>query len=314
MVTLELAVRMLIPVRNVGPAFSEYDPIYGKRLKASFTCTRITPEFRMTLTTNSQGFRGPEPAGLRQRAVWFLGDSFTEGYGVSDGEEYPAVIRQKLKNHFGATAPDVLNAGVGDTGNGRWRKFLERESDAHPPVGVVLQMTGNDFFDNTFEARYRIERHGALVENPVPPPGNTRRVQRLVDAFPVLSYSYLVSSLRQVSWFSAKGAARPFEESDPNDVLTYRIVGETLAECARRSLPVTMLLVGLNAEREGRIRALAPRIPVLTVPPRAARPDLYYKVDMHWTPAGHRWVADQLWPELLRQLQKEPAVPRQFPR
>ena len=30
--------------------------------------------------------------GIPPGAVWFLGGSFTEGYGVNDGEEYPALV------------------------------------------------------------------------------------------------------------------------------------------------------------------------------------------------------------------------------
>ena len=38
----EVAVRLFVAVRNVGPSFSVYDPAYGKRLKKNLTCTRIT--------------------------------------------------------------------------------------------------------------------------------------------------------------------------------------------------------------------------------------------------------------------------------
>jgi hypothetical protein len=71
-VLAESVVRVAVPVRNVGPTFSEYDPVYGKRLKRSFACTRTTPEFTMRFSTNSLGFRGPEPAGFPERGVLFL--------------------------------------------------------------------------------------------------------------------------------------------------------------------------------------------------------------------------------------------------
>ena len=85
----ELFVRNFISVRDVGPSFTTYDPVYGTTLKKSFSAQRITPEFTMRFTTNSDGFRGPELGNLSSRSILFLGDSFTMGYGVNDGEEFP---------------------------------------------------------------------------------------------------------------------------------------------------------------------------------------------------------------------------------
>lgn len=116
---LEILVRLFVPVRNVGPTFSVYDSVYGKRHKPSFQTVRSSPEFRMAFTTNSEGFRGPEEP-KRKGGVLFIGDSFTEGYGVNDGEEFPALVRDEMRKRMGRAAPPVWNAGIGDVGNGRW--------------------------------------------------------------------------------------------------------------------------------------------------------------------------------------------------
>ena len=71
----EMIVRAFIPVRNVGPSFTEYDPVYGKSLKKNFTAKRMTPEFRMEISTNSHGFRGSEIDHKFSRSIMFLGDS-----------------------------------------------------------------------------------------------------------------------------------------------------------------------------------------------------------------------------------------------
>ena len=108
----EIAVRYFIPVRDVGPSLSVHDPVLGGRIKANFRAERITPEFRMRLSTNSLGFRGPEPDGVPRRAILFLGDSFTLGHGASDGEEFPARIadnvNEKLFEFAAGAAPREL--------------------------------------------------------------------------------------------------------------------------------------------------------------------------------------------------------------
>ena len=98
-VVLELALRVSGLVRNVGPAFSVYDAKYGKQHKANFSAIRTTPESTFRLTTDSRGMRGPEPDRFPYRPLLFLGVSFTEGYGVDDGKEFPALVRKDLKQH-----------------------------------------------------------------------------------------------------------------------------------------------------------------------------------------------------------------------
>jgi len=165
----EIAVRVFVPVRSVGPVATTYDPIYGKRLKRSYWCRRIGPEMSYVLTTNSLGFRGPEPTGPITGSVIFLGDSFTMGSAVNDGEEFPALVRARLDDRFGPEAVPVINAGVANTGNGRWVKFLRDEAPRYAPRFIVMQFFVNDFADNVNERLFGLDADGTLVENPVPP-------------------------------------------------------------------------------------------------------------------------------------------------
>ena len=204
---LEFAVRLLVPVRNVGPSFTIYDAEYGKRLKRSFTATRYSPEFTMSFSTNSLGFRGPETPNTPNGAILFLGDSFTEGYGVSDGAEFPAIIRETLRER--GVAMSVVNAGIGDNGNGRWVKFLRDEAATHDPRLVVFQVHSNDFDDNLKENLFRLSESGELLELPVQPPGPARRVQTIIEAWPSLSYLHLVGLLRELPAAMAGGFSEP---------------------------------------------------------------------------------------------------------
>jgi len=294
----EFAVRLFVTVRDIGPSFTVHDPVLGKRLKASFSAQRITPEFRMHFSTNSLGFRGPEPAAFPRRPILFLGDSFTMGYGVSDGEEYPVRIAAELQRRFGEAAPPVVNAGIGDSGNGFWVKFLRTKADAFQPRLVVMQVLDNDFADNLGEKLFVLEAGESLREPPVPAPGAGRKLQAVIEAVPGLSDSYLVGLLRQIRLPASDPrdsppAAVPGKQREQTDRLTLRILEEAISICKARGWPVLGLLVGLPEARAIAVNSLFVRqgIPIVIVPGKSARPDLYYKIDGHWHAGGHAFAA-----------------------
>ncbi len=298
---LELLVRAFIPVRNVGASFSTYDPHQGKTLKPDFETVRVTPEFTMEFSTNAQGRRGeelPTPHG----GILFIGDSFTMGYGVDDGREFPALVRERLAPTFGTVS--TVNAGMGNNGNGRALRFLAREGDRIQPRVLVLQVCDNDFVDNLVEGLYSLGPDGELVEHTVPPPSLARRVQRVVDAVPGVADSYLLGLTQQL----VRASPPPTVDTDvstattsPMDVLTYRLVEKTLRHAADRAWPVIAVMAHFEGERAERMRRLLERYGAHTirVPMRRERPDLYYEVDAHWNEAGHVFVAERIANHLL---------------
>lgn len=297
----EALVRAFVVVRNVGPSFTVFDAEYGKRLKPSFSTLRIAPEFEMRLTTNSLGFRGPEPSEPLTGVILFLGDSFTMGYGVNDGEEFPALIRARLTDAPGGPIP-VINAGIGDTGNGRWLKFLRGEARNYAPRLVVLQVHANDFQDNPAEGLFALAPEGGLVALPARVPGTLRRIQGFVESVPGLSFSYLIGLAKQLSW--PRGAqtlptdatlADPAQPSEA-DRLTLALVDASVQECVDNGWPVLLLLADIPEPKASWLRdgALARGAAVLEIPEKAKRPDLYFALDGHWKTAGQAYTAERL--------------------
>ncbi|MEX2209246.1 MAG: GDSL-type esterase/lipase family protein [Myxococcota bacterium] len=296
----EVLVRAFVVVRNVGPSFTVYDAVYGKRLRPSFSTTRIAPEFTMRFTTNSLGFRGPEPTTEPTGAIVFLGDSFTMGYGVSDGEEFPALVAERLRESGQGGIP-VVNAGTGDTGNGRWLKLLRAEAPRYAPRLVVLQVHANDFADNPAEGLFALAPDGALVELPPRPPGITRTVQQLVEAVPGLSYSHLLGLAKQLSWrraASSAGDAPASSGDDPSeaDRLTLALLAESVRVCREQGWPVLVLLADVAEPQASWLRATAldAGAALVEIPTKSARPDLYFALDGHWTTAGHVYTTRRI--------------------
>jgi lysophospholipase L1-like esterase len=285
--------RLLVPVRDVGAPFTEFDPVMGRHLKRNFRSVRVTPEFKMTFTSNSHGFRGAEPHS--SPLVVFIGDSFTMGYGVDDGLEYPAMIREKLNLLPGSRGAEVVNMGMGNSGNGRWIKLLRTEVAQFEPLVVVLQMSGNDFGDNLSEGLVSISSDGQLVELPVKAKVSNK-LESLIDAVPGFADSYLLALIRLAKNGIGRNDA-PTSVSSTNDYaafLTYKIIDEALIMCSNKGYDVLVVLVDFEGTERARAEEFfqVRGVKAIVVPTKKEQPALYYEVDGHWNRAGHSYVAD----------------------
>jgi lysophospholipase L1-like esterase len=296
---------MLVPIRNVGPAFTKFDPVYFTVNKPNMHFRSRSAEFEMDWTTNSLGFRGPEPAQPSEGVVLALGDSFTQGYGVTDGKEWAALVRDRLGRDFGPGRVQLLNAGIGNTGHGRWVKFLEREAPKYSPRVVVLQLAGNDYEENVRDALYKVGPDGELIEQPLAVT-RERRLQSAIETVPGLAYSRLVALLRQAMFVFTRPVldgetpeARRAREA-VEDRLANSINERILAICYERRWPLVVLIAPFYAHRVAPVRTMfeARGVPVIVAPTKIDRPDLYYKIDGHWNTAGNAVVADMIYPSI----------------
>ena len=96
-----------------------------------------------------------------RETVIALGDSFTEGYPVSEADNYPAVLGQLLEKR--GRAMNIINLGLGDSGpDQQLRVFKEYLLPRLTPDTVVWSFYSNDVLDNLRQAVYGIE-DGTLV-------------------------------------------------------------------------------------------------------------------------------------------------------
>jgi lysophospholipase L1-like esterase len=299
LLTAEMLVRLFIPVRNIGPTFSSYHPYYGKVLKKNFSCIRSAPEFTMRFSTNSLGHRGPEPAVFPKHPILFLGDSFTSGYGVNDGEEFPDLIRVALERRGGAARIPVVNAGSGNIGNGYWLRLLRSEGEKYDPRLVVLGFCVNDFSDNIAEGIFRIDETGALKEDTTARlQQGARTAQEIIERVPGLAYSHLVGLARQAFSERLTSGSRTetttSADTSTSDALTYHLVDATLDLCREKRWKTVVIAIETTGYRLEQLAMLCARhnVPLLVPPTKQERPDLFYVIDGHWNAAGHRMMRD----------------------
>jgi len=303
----ELLLRLFVPIRAVGPSFTAYDPVYGKRLKESFSGERVTPEFTMRFSTNSYGFRGSEPQSFPEHPILFLGDSFTMGYGVNDGEEFPALIHKALMQRDGKEGTPIVNAGMGDNGQGWWLKFLRREGKRYHPRLLVLQICANDFEDNVRERLFEFSGADELQELQIPPISRVRRIQNCIDAVPCLAYSYVVGLGNQLRWLYATQHVFSSDQSEGHDVsnrdnLTLQLLESIIRMSEHEGWPMIVMIIGVEGSRLQALEKLFRQhyVMVICMPDKKARPDLYYHIDGHWNAQGHALAAEMILQELER--------------
>lgn len=111
---------------------------------------------------DAEGFRAEGTPAVFDRTVLFVGDSFTQGYGVADGESFPAQTGRAL-GHRGISARAV---NAGDLGAGAAQEFrlIRRLIGQMRADLIVLQVfPHNDLDDNWADGGFKVT-DGHLVE------------------------------------------------------------------------------------------------------------------------------------------------------
>jgi hypothetical protein len=317
----ELLVRFVAPQPSMRPR-PQFSSDFGLIAYANRTIVNEIPgQWRFTYSTNALGHRGPLiPLSNRypQPQVVVLGDSYSFGYGVNDGEEYPAQLRALLRGRM-----EVVNLGMGGWGlTQEIRRFYEL-GQLYQPAAVILQFTGNDPFDNL---TFPVTRLEAGRFSFVPAPGEYGLLKALL-ADSVLQHSQLYNLARQSLYLFLRGAARnaaqniqpgagaATEWATPQEQAVHGDLLEAFADdLARRGLP--LILIGVEGHFE-RMPRLLSRVQALHSAGKLQYHDvaLWLKAgeqglspEGHWGPASHRTVAQNL-ARVLGALPLKPGTP-----
>ena len=142
----ELLVRLINPQEYLFPRW-EYSARYGSVFPAETTLISSCPgRWKFTYTTNKFGLRGEEiPVAdhYERDNIVILGDSFTFGQGVNDGEEYPAVLAAACKDNI-----NVINISCPGWGLTQQLRRYHDLGRLYNPKVVIIQFCGNDLIDN----------------------------------------------------------------------------------------------------------------------------------------------------------------------
>jgi hypothetical protein len=154
----EILIGLASPSEYLYPRY-EFSAEYGFIPFANVVMVHGIPrQYEFRYTVNSMRSRGQvvEPRASRLPAVVVLGDSYSFGMGVSDGEEYPSVMRHGLLGRA-----DVANLGEPGWGlTQEIRRYYDTGAKYDPRI-VVLQFCANDPSDNLAN-RVTVVENGAF--------------------------------------------------------------------------------------------------------------------------------------------------------
>lgn len=345
----EIFVRIVAPQelpldpRRVHPRFLYAPhPRIGFTLNPAFRGEFRQAEFATQVACDSLGIRdreyGPRPPGTRRIVV--LGDSYTFGWGVEAGERYVDRLEARL-NDSGRDRWEVVKAGINAYGTREEGLWLAEYGWSLDPEVVLLEFCmGNDFADNLAPG-YQVE-DGYLVTiragSPASPASLLESMKRWAR-----ERSHLFVFLRdRLRWFrfgvgrSERTLAllREFNRSVDDGVPeTVRFLRAMAEDARRHGVPLLAVIVPMRHQvyesrdvdreilehpnRAARAACDSAGIPVFDLLPgfrarlAAGGPRLYFRVDRHWTPAGHRVAGDLLSEELARRGLVAVAAPEQ---
>ena len=231
---------------------------------------------------NSLGFRDIEFERDARPTMLFIGDSFVWGVDAEANERFTDLLRSRISN----TA--IVNAGVSGYGTDQEYLLLQRIWPTFQPAVVVLIFcTANDRLDNGTNVRYdgyqkpyfATATDGTLMLRGQPVPKSR---QLYIKQVWLVRHLWLA---RVVAFAYVEIRHPQVYVPDPTERIVSKIREFVEAHGAR-------LIVGLQFGDDKLSQHLrAERIPFVAFNGAEAYSDLY---GAHWTPAGHRLVAERL--------------------
>jgi lysophospholipase L1-like esterase len=275
---------------------------------------------RIEVRQNEYGHRGgahplrKDPGKYR---ILVLGDSFTEGVQVAEGDLFTALLERSDPRY------EVLNAGVGGWGTVQEYLYLESDGLRHRPDLVLLMVFGNDLDDNCLAAYPAIGPRPYAVRD-----GRGVRIVRDPDARAFLAYALPVpfaAVLNAHSYLYYFLNAHVYQEMRARHVADLRNADALrAAECGRYDVLFAMIektrrlvasrdarlaVILIPTREQARSGAAAELEPIVDFCARQGIDHLsllerlrremdtahpYFDRDIHWTKDGHRAVAEEI--------------------
>jgi hypothetical protein len=244
----ELAVRWFSPQDSMYPRW-EYSSRYGFENQRNTTIVHESPgEWKYLYWVNEFRYRG-EPVPISnsydKTNIVVLGDSYTFGIGVNDGEEYSAVLQDAIGDQF-----SVINLGVGGWGLTQQIRRYYEFGQVYSPELIVLQFSGNDPDDN-FNYRVTTVKEGKFEFHE--PENRFNRLKKYLSTS-IIQKSQLYNLIRNTGFrflqerrleqrerAHAEGTQK--DEAAPQEMLYVHLLRAFAKDLGSRDIPLVMISI-----------------------------------------------------------------------
>lgn len=121
---------------------------FGWQLRPSSVTHLRWESYDYTVTANSLGFPGPEPAATAPPLrILTIGDAFTSAEGVDTAAAWPRLLERRLRQRLGEQAVEVCNFAVTGYGPVQYAAVLDEFVPRLRPQLVLCGFFVNDFAD-----------------------------------------------------------------------------------------------------------------------------------------------------------------------
>jgi len=280
------------------------------------TARFVRPEFDVSIETGPLGFResGSKVTPLAEAVrVSFLGDSFTWGWGVGQGEVFTDRLQDAVGPGFA-----IRNRGLNAWGTVQQALLLEDLMVREPAEAVAVMFFRNDFANNLDGKGGRrpyielAERGGEVAWRPATRPlgGMWRDLRRRSAALTLLAEGWnRARAGLEVKPPELRPRARP--APTPREVRAFEASLARLQSACRERCALVVVYIAdpsellENAGPSPIAREVArvterlgvdyiDLLPVFRIASRRGGLPLYFPEDQHWTAEGHRVAAARL--------------------
>ncbi|MGI9418154.1 MAG: SGNH/GDSL hydrolase family protein [Geminicoccaceae bacterium] len=163
----EIFLRLFHPQAMMWPRL-QFSPEYSVKMPPDTVMVNKMPgEWQFNYTVNADGYRGetvPITNTYEKDNIVILGDSYSFGLGVNDGEEFPAIMSEQLQSSH-----NIINLGSAGWGLGQQIRRYFEFGQLFRPSTVILQYSANDVPDNLYHAVTTVENERfTFVDSYVP--------------------------------------------------------------------------------------------------------------------------------------------------
>ncbi len=282
----EILLRAFYPQVTMFPRW-EPSPAYGVVLPKNATMVHRRPgrwEFQYTINEDRcRGPRVPVTAVADDTVVVTLGDSYTMGMGVGDGEEFPAVLARELDDGY-----RVLNCGSPGWGlTQEVRRFYEFALQYSPRV-VILQFCANDPEDGRRDAVTRVENNRFVFHSTSHGPNP---IFNALSKYRLIQSSQLYALFR--AWYeSRRNAGRAHAAAVSKAEQDYiELLGAFARDLNARKIRLIMISVTGQLDEFPAIRVSVMALQDEKVLRYVEVADWFKGIDNFASPEGHRWGA-----------------------